>query len=244
MIYDPKFTVHIQHTTYNIHRQLNLLDIWCRRAHSKKTWIWNVCDVNIIWFPAIEDKIGINLMKAFRIIDPTVLEQVTFHKKRLMEMLLWMVLGLNVGTIGNHWYRLVPLNDDWKGEVIFFTVNWQTSNLCRSLFVIINITSWPSWGRENIVKRINRDNSSRRMIKLDQTLMRSSLWSRIHVRFCFGCNSLWYNVSWYCLNNTGDWARGTWSQKRGDVIGIKSPLWSGDDLICKTIVLKEWSERR
>jgi hypothetical protein len=77
-------------------------------------------------------------MKAFRIIDPTVLEQVTFYKKRLMETLLRMLLGLNVGTIGDHWYGL------GKGEVILFTVNWQTLNLCRSFHVITNITSWPS----------------------------------------------------------------------------------------------------
>ncbi len=107
----------------SIPRQIVFIIFRRRRAHSKKTWIWNVCVVNIIWFPAIKDNVGINLMKAFRIIDPTVLEQVTFCKKRLMETLLRMVLGLNVGMIGNHWYGSVPLTDDWKREVILFPVN-------------------------------------------------------------------------------------------------------------------------
>jgi hypothetical protein len=73
-----------------------------RRASSKQSRIYYFHDIHFIGFPAVQNYVGINMKETIRNNDPRILEEIAFREKGFVHPLFWMVVGLNLGTIGRH----------------------------------------------------------------------------------------------------------------------------------------------
>jgi hypothetical protein len=72
------------------------------RASSKQSWICYFHDIHFIGFPAVQNYVGINMKETIWIVDPRILDEIAFREKGFVHPLFWMVVGLNLGTIGGH----------------------------------------------------------------------------------------------------------------------------------------------
>jgi hypothetical protein len=72
------------------------------RVSSKQSQICYFHDIHFIEFQAVQNYVGINVIETIWIVDPRILEEIAFCEKGFVHPLFWMVVGLNLGTIGRH----------------------------------------------------------------------------------------------------------------------------------------------
>ncbi len=168
-----------------IPRWIVLVVFRSRRASSKQSRICYFCDIHFIEFPAVQNYVGINMIETIWIVDPRILEEIAFCKKGFLHLLFWMVVGLNMGTIGGHWDGFLSITDDWEREVVLFPFDWQATNYCRSLLVITNILAWLSCVRKLIGGNVFKKQGHGYVVS-------SSLWTWIWMWNI----SLWCKVDW------------------------------------------------
>ncbi len=72
------------------------------RASSKQLQICYFHDIHFNGFPAVQNYVGINMIETIGITNRKILEEIAFREKGFVHPLFWMVVGLNLDTIGGH----------------------------------------------------------------------------------------------------------------------------------------------